>query len=546
MKTAMSMIDQCLEGIPNQTDNPCELFQNQTEDPEEQFPNQTAIPGASLPNQSEIISDPLLKPSDLHGYQTFCAEFLLAHPEALLILDMGLGKTIITLTAIAELLREGEAHRILIVAPLRVARNVWPAEKDKWEHTRSLRMSVITGSAKEREVALEKPADIYVINRENVVWLLDFLNTWGMPWSYDTVVLDELSSFKNGQAKRWKALRMIRPFVNRMIGLTGTPASNGLMDLWAETYLIDRGQRLGRFITSYREAFFRPGRMNPATGVVYDYIPLAGAEEEIYSRLSDITVSMKAADYLDMPELTLVSHRVFMDAWEQDSYDVMKENMIVQLGGEEINAANAAALSGKLQQMAGGQVYNEVGEAVNLHRRKLEMLSDLIEAANGQSVLVACWFRHERDRIHAWLKKDMRLEVRDLKTEQDIADWNAGRISVAVISPAGAGHGLNLQKGGHILIWYSLTWSLELYLQTNARLWRQGQTERVTIHHILTKDTIDESVMKALDAKDCTQRRLIDAVKAQLGNGKRQKTRNDAVKATLGEIDSIAVKAQLG
>ena len=409
-----------------------------------------------------------------------------------------------------------EVSKVLVIGPLRVCSSVWPQERLKWDGLDFLQMSVIVGSSKQREAAMKVPADVYVVNRENVKWLVDYLEKYHIPWPFDMVVIDELSSFKNHQSQRWKALRKVRPKIKRMVGLTGTPASNGLMDLWAEVYLIDGGQRLGRFIGRYREAFFKPSGMNPYTGVVYNYVPLPGAEEAIYDRISDIAVSMKALDYLDMPEYLPVTHVVEMDGRERKLYEEMKKDLLVTVEGEEIDAANAAALSGKLLQMANGAIYGEDGNAVKIHDKKLFMLEDLIEQANGQNVLVAYWFRHDHERIIEHLE-GKGYAPRDIKTETDIADWNEGKIQIGLISPASAGHGLNIQKGGHILIWFSLIWSLEMYQQTNARLWRQGQTEVVTAHHIVCKDTVDEDVIKALEHKDMTQQKLIAAVKAAVG-----------------------------
>ncbi len=452
-----------------------------------------------------------MKRTDLHEYQNYCVEFLKTHPEALLILEMGLGKSAVSLTAILDLMFDSfDVGKVLVIAPLRVAKTVWPEERETWKHANFLRMSVMVGSAKQREAALRNPADVYVINRENVKWLVDYLEKLHRPWPFDMVVIDELSSFKNHQSQRWKALRKVRPQIRRMVGLTGTPASNGLMDLWAETFLIDKGVRLGRFIGRYREAYFRAAGMNPYTGVVYNYIPLPGAEEAIYSKISDISVSMKALDYLDMPESVTVNHYVDMEPAERDLYDAMKKELLVEVDGETIDAANAAVLSGKLLQMANGALYNADREIRVIHDRKLEMLGDLIEQANGQNVLVAYWYQHDE------YLTELGYKPRDLKIDQDIADWNAGKIQVALISPASAGHGLNIQRGGHILIWFSLVWSLELYQQTNARLWRQGQKEVVTIHHILTWDTVDADVLDALKHKDMTQQNLIAAVKAHL------------------------------
>ena len=428
------------------------------------------------------------------------------------------GKTAVSLQAIMDLMFDRfEVNKTLVIAPLRVCSSVWPSERLKWDEFDFLRMSVIVGDAKAREAAVMQPADVYVINRENVKWLVEHFEKRHIPWPFDMVVIDELSSFKNHQSQRWKAMRKVRPHIRRMLGLTGTPASNGLMDLWAEVFLIDRGERLGRFISQYRSAYFKAGAANPYTGVVYSYVPLPGAEDRIYSRISDITVSMKSLDYLDMPNYVPVTHNVSLEPAERKLYERMKKDLLVHIGNEEIDAANAAVLSGKLLQMANGAIYSDAGEMVQIHDKKLDMLEDLIEQANGQNVLIAYWFRHDRTRIVERLTA-LGYAPRDLKSASDIADWNAGRIQAGLISPASAGHGLNIQDGGHILIWFSMIWSLEMYQQTNARLWRQGQREVVTIHHIVCRDTVDGDVLSALKRKDTTQQNLIAAVKAQLGN----------------------------
>ena len=403
--------------------------------------------------------------------------------------------------------------KVLVIAPLRVARDTWSAEIRKWDHLRDLDVSVIVGDAKTRTAAINRPAMVYIINRENTKWLVEYYEKNGRRWDFDCVVIDELSSFKNHQSQRFKWLRKIRPYVKRWIGLTGTPTSNGLMDLWAEIGILDGGERLGRFIGRYREAYFRPGAMNPHTGIVYQYTIRPGAEEQIYRKISDITISMKALDYLKMPEYVSVSHEVQMSSAERDIYDRMKNDLIIPLEDGDIDAVNAASLSNKLLQMSNGAVYDENQSVRLIHQRKLEMLEDLIEAANDQPVLVAYWFRHDKARIQEYLKS-IGCETREIKESKDIQDWNAGKIPVALIHPASAGHGLNIQDGGHILIWFGLTWSLELYMQANARLWRQGQKNTVTIHHIITKGTVDEDVMAALEAKDVTQEKLIAAVKA--------------------------------
>ena len=443
-----------------------------------------------------------------HEYQTYTVNFILTHPVAAVFLDCGLGKTAITLTAIEELIHDRfEVRNVLVVAPLRVARDTWPSEIAKWDHLKGLTFTVAVGSEKERLAALKKPADIHIINRENIPWLIE---KSGLPLDYDMIVLDELSSFKNHQAKRFRALMKVRPKASRIVGLTGTPSSNGLMDLWAEYRILDFGERLGRYISRYRLQYFRPDRYNGP--VVYSYKPLPGAEEQIYNKISDITISMKSTDYLKMPEKILNEVRVKLDEKERKLYDTMKKDLTISLKDKKIDAGNAAALSGKLIQMADGAVYDNYGSVVKIHDRKLDALEDLIEAANGKPVLISYWYRHDLDRI-----KERFPLARELKSHEDFTAWNEGRIPVALIHPASAGHGLNLQSGGSTIIWFTLTWSLELYEQMNARLWRQGQqSETVVIHHIITEDTIDENIMKALKTKDKAQSALIDAVKANL------------------------------
>lgn len=441
-----------------------------------------------------------------HEYQAFATNFILEHPIAAILLDMGLGKSVITLTAIEELMHDRfEVSRVLVIAPLRVATNTWPSEIKKWDHLKDITYSVAVGTEAQRKAALAEKADIYIINRENVQWLIE---KSGIPFDFDMVVIDELSSFKSNQAKRFKSLVKMRPRVKRIVGLTGTPSSNGLMDLWAEFRLLDMGERLGRYIGQYRRAYFMPDKRNG--DIIYSYKPLPGAEEAIYKRIGDITISMRSKDYLKMPKCVINEVPVWMEAHQSKLYEQLKQEMVISLKGSEINAANAAALSGKLLQMANGAVYDGMGEPFFIHDGKLNALEDLIEGANGKPVLIAYWYRHDLDRIKA------RFDVREIKADRDITDWNAGNIPVAVIHPASAGHGLNLQAGGSTLIWFGLTWSLELYQQTNARLWRQGQTDTVVIHHIITKDTIDEDVMAALRKKERTQSSLINAVKARL------------------------------
>ena len=422
----------------------------------------------------------------------------------------------ITLTALNDLIfDELKISKVLVIAPLRVARDTWAAEKEKWDHLKDLDISVIVGDLKARKAAVSASAQVYIINRETVKWLVEYYDKNGMRWDFGCVVIDELSSFKNYQSQRFKWLRKVRPFVKRWIGLTGTPTSNGLMDLFSEIGILDGGERLGRFIGRFRESYFKPGSMNPSTGVVFSYVPRPGAEEKIYERISDITISMKALDYLHLPDCIYVNHEVEMSPSEQRFYDQLKRDLIIPTEDGDIDAANAASLSNKLLQMSNGAVYDENKEARYIHSRKLDMLEDLIEAANGQPVLIAYWFKHDRTRIIEHLTAAGYVP-RDIKATEDIVAWNSGSIPVALIHPASAGHGLNIQSGGHILIWFGLTWSLELYQQTNARLWRQGQQETVTIHHIVTKNTVDEDVLAALASKDVTQEKLIAAVKAQL------------------------------
>jgi len=442
-----------------------------------------------------------------HSYQAYATNFILEHPVSAIFLDMGLGKSVITLSAIFDLCLDSFlVRKVLVIAPLRVARDTWPTEIEKWDHLNGLTYAVAVGTETERKAALLQRVSVYIINRENLSWLIE---QSGLPFDYDMVVIDELSSFKSFQAKRFRSLLKARPAVQRIVGLTGTPSTNGLMDLWAEFRILDLGKRLGRFITHYRNNYFRPDKRNGQ--VVFSYKPLPGAEDAIYQQISDITISMRAADYLDMPECIMNEVKVNLSEKERKVYDTLRSELVVSLGGEEIDAGNAAALSGKLCQMANGAVYGDDKRVFSIHDRKLDALEDLIEAANGKPVLVAYWFKHDLERIQK------RFSVREIKTSQDITDWNHGDIPIAVIHPASAGHGLNLQAGGSTLIWFGLTWSLELYQQTNARLWRQGQqAETVVIHHIISGGTIDEQIMAALSRKDKTQSALIDAVKANL------------------------------
>ena len=448
----------------------------------------------------------LLVESDLHDYQRFCVEFIEAHPQCGVFLDMGLGKTAIALTAVSHLLYDSfEVSRVLIIAPLRVARDTWIAELGKWEQLHGLRLERVLGTPRERIAALSRKADLYVINRENVEWLVKHYAGRKLP--FDMLVIDELSSFKNSRAKRFLALKKVLPQFTRVVGLTGTPAPNGLEDLWPQIYLLDRGARLGRTMRSYLDLYFD----TPNSWTPYRREPRPGAEEAIYRRIGDICVSMRAADHLKMPERVDNVVEIRLSAREEKLYRQMERDMLLPYADGDVLALNAAALAGKLLQLANGAVYDEFHNVRVLHDRKLDALEDLIEAANGKPVLVAYWFKHDLERIRE------RFTVREIKTSRDIADWNQGKIPVAVIHPASAGHGLNLQSGGSTLVWFGLTWSLELYQQTNARLWRQGQKDTtVVIHHIITKNTIDERIMSALQKKERAQSALIDAVKADL------------------------------
>lgn len=447
-----------------------------------------------------------------HDYQRYATEYIESHPEAAVFLDMGLGKTSITLTALNNLLFDYfDVHRILVIAPLRVARSTWADEIEKWDHLRDLTFAIAVGSEKERLEALRKQADITMINRENLQWLIE---KSGQPFEYDMVVIDELSSFKNHRAKRFKALMKARPKVKRIVGLTGTPSSNGLMDLFAEFKILDMGVRLGRFIGQYRNTYFKPDKVNGP--IVYSYKLLPGAEDAIYEKISDITISMKAADHLKMPELVNTKYMVHLSEKEKKKYEDMKAELVLELPEGEITAANAASLSGKLSQMANGAVYADNESILPIHDRKLDALEDIIESANGKPLLIAYWFKHDLIRIEQRLT-EKKVPFQKLDSDASMKMWNKGELPVALIHPASAGHGLNLQSGGSTLVWFGITWSLELYQQTVARLYRQGQSSRtVTVIHILTQGTVDEKIMKALAEKDSTQSALIDAVKAEL------------------------------
>ena len=444
-----------------------------------------------------------------HHYQVYSTDFILQHKEAGLFLEPGLGKTVISLTAVWLLLYDYfDATKVLVIAPLRVARDTWSRECEKWAHLNGLEISKVLGSEKERKMALYKRADVYVINRENVEWLVK-----NKEWDFDTVIIDELSSFKSPSAKRFKALKKVRHKIKRIVGLTGTPAPNGLLDIWSQVYLLDGGERLGRTYSGYRSRYFHPQKYING-GIPADYVINEDAEDKIYEKISDICISMKALEYLEMPDCVFNKVEVELSEKEMKLYRKLERDLLLPLEDSDVDAANAAVLSNKLLQMAGGAVYDEFSDVKAIHDRKLDALEDLIEAANGKPVLVFYSFKHDRDRIKE------RFAAGEINTSEDIAIWNAGEMQIALCHPASAGHGLNLQDGGCTIIWFGLTWSLELYQQANARLWRQGQKQTVVIHHIIAKDTIDERVMRAIDDKDVGQAALVEAVKARINQYK--------------------------
>lgn len=444
-----------------------------------------------------------------HDYQKIAIEKIIDGPAVGLFLEMGLGKTVSALTAIKELLYDRfEVSKVLVIAPLRVAQSTWSGEIEKWDHLQGLRLSKVLGSEKQRIEALHQPADIWIINRENTEWLVDY---YGRKWPFDMVVIDELSSFKNPRSKRFRALRKVRPLIKRIVGLTGTPAPNGLIDLWSQIYLLDQGERLGKTLTGYRNRYFDPGRRNQ--NIVFEWIPKPFAEERIYEKISDICVSMKAEDWLQLPERIDNVIEVELPEKVKSQYKQLERDLILPLLDSDVTAANAAVLTNKLLQMANGAIYDEFGEAKEIHDAKLEALEEVVEAANGKPVLVVYSYRHDLDRIKNQLKK---YKPRTLDSDQDVQDWNAGKTQVLLLHPASGGHGLNLQTGGNIIVWFGLTWGLEYYQQANARLYRQGQIERVIVHHIVAKGTMDEEVLKALTGKAATQNDLMEAVKAKI------------------------------
>lgn len=445
-----------------------------------------------------------------YKYQQYATNHIIDNPASALFLDMGLGKTVSTLTAIDDLMLLGDINKTLVIAPLRVAEDTWSTEVEKWDHLKHLRISKVLGKEKDRIAALNQEADIYVINRENVEWLV---NKYFNNWVFDMLVIDELSSFKSPKAQRFKALKKVRPFFKRVVGLTGTPTPNSLIDLWPQVYLLDGGKRLGKTITSYRQQYFTPGQMDGH--IVYNYNLKQGADETIHSRISDICISMLAKDYLDLPERIDNKIEIKLSESTKKKYKQLEKDLVIELGENDITAANAAVLTNKLLQMANGAIYSEDKSVVEIHDEKLKALLEVIEAANGKPVLVFYSFQHDYDRITKFLN-NKGYKPKKLNDSSDIKSWNEGKIDILLLHPASAGHGLNLQYGGSTIVWFGLPWSLELYQQANARLHRQGQKEVVVINHLIAKGTVDEDVMKALSNKEVNQNVLLEAVKARL------------------------------
>lgn len=443
-------------------------------------------------------------------YQQFSINHVLENNSAGLFLDMGMGKTVSTLTAIDDLLVLDEINKVLVIAPKRVAEDTWSTEVEKWDHLKDLRVSKILGTSKQRLEAIKEDADIYVISRDNVAWLVD---NYFSDWKWDMCVIDELSSFKSSRAKRFKALRKVRPFFKRIVGLTGTPAPNGLIDLWPQMYLLDGGDRLGKTITGYRERYFKPGQRNGY--VVYNWCLKEGSEEQIQNKISDICISMKAKDYLTLPDRIDNRIEIKLTPKAEQTYKALEKDLFMELNGQDITATNAAVLTNKLLQIANGAIYSESKEVVEIHNEKIDRLEEIIDTANGKPVLVFYNFKHDYKRIAEMLDKN-KINYQSLETSEDIAKWNNGEIQVVLLHPASAGHGLNLQYGGNIIVWFGLTWSLELYQQANARLHRQGQKETVIIHHLIAKGTVDEDVMEVLEDKESNQDALLESVKARL------------------------------
>lgn len=457
-----------------------------------------------------------------HDYQRYCITRGIQQPELMLFLDMGLGKTVVTLTIINDLrYNRFQIRKCLVIAPKKVAEDTWTREQSKWDHLHLLKVVPVLGSQTKRVKALNSPGDVYVTNRENVSWLVDYYRN---DWPFDMVVIDEMSSFKSHQAKRFKALKSIRGHINRIIGLTGTPAPNGLMDLWAQIYLLDSGQRLGRTITEYRNNYFIPASRNATT--IFSYEPLPGADEIIKSSIKDICISLQAKDYLTLPDKIMNTRYIKLDAKAQKAYDTLEKQRILEMQDEVIDAGSAGVLAGKLLQLANGAVYVNTNpkqrEVMEIHDNKIEAFLELVEAEEGKHMLVFYNFQHDLSRIKAALM-NKRLEVRELKNNDDIADWNAGKIDILLAHPASTAYGLNLQDGGNVVVWFGLNWSLELYQQANARLYRQGQKQPVYIHHLVVAGSVDEDVMTALEKKDDCQTALLESLKARVEKYREEK-----------------------
>lgn len=444
-----------------------------------------------------------------HDYQKRAIELTIEKTKIGLFLDMGMGKTVITMTAIQELMYDRfQVSRVLVIAPKRVAEDTWTREHAKWDHLKALRISKVLGNSQQRIRALEAEADVYVTGRDNVIWLIKYYQHLRR-WPFDMIVIDELSSFKNPQAKRFRALRKVMPLVDRVVGLTGTPSPNGLMDLWAEIYLLDQGERLGNTLGAYREKYFRPGARNGY--VVYKWEPFRNAQKEIEDKINDICISMSAADYLTMPKRIDNVIPVRLSPEEAEAYKRMERDQLLRIEGDDITALNAAAVMTKLLQIANGSVYTTEGKTVKIHEAKLEALAEIVDTTDSP-VLVFYSYKHDLSAVRSRIKG-----VRVLETEEDIADWNGGKVRVLLAHPASVGYGLNLQDGGHVIVWYGLTWSLELYQQANARLYRQGQEKPVIIHHLIALGTVDEDVMAALRNKNTDQAALLAALKERRG-----------------------------
>nr|WP_205747503.1 MULTISPECIES: DEAD/DEAH box helicase [Bacillus amyloliquefaciens group] len=442
-----------------------------------------------------------------HQYQEHAIKHIIDTHAAGLFLDMGMGKTVSTLTAVSDLLYDYfDVSNVLVIAPLRVAEDTWSRESEKWDHTSYLKVSKVLGPESSRIMALDMKADIYVINRENVEWLVNF---YGKKWPFDMVVIDELSSFKSSKAKRFRALKKVRPFIKRIVGLTGTPAPNSLIDLWPQMYLLDQGERLGKTVTSYREKYFQPDQRNRT--VIYSWKLKEGAEKAIHEKVSDICISMQARDWLQLPERIDNIVKVRMADKVKAKYKQLEKDLLLPFLDGDVVADTAAVLSNKLLQLANGAVYDENGEIQKLHDEKLNALEDIVDAANGKPILVFYSYKHDLERIQQKFKK-----AKTLDSSKEIADWNNGKIEMLLAHPASTGHGLNLQDGGHVIVWFGMTWSLELYQQANARLDRQGQKHSVIVNHLVTEGTVDEDVMRALEGKAVGQNALMEAVKARL------------------------------